>query len=107
MDKIFQICLLVWLHMMGDYPLQGEFLAQVKGKNDYILFCHSVIWTGCIAFGLFLLGLFAWWKAAMLLIGHFIIDRWKARKQDKSHSLKRDLWIDQGLHLFQLLICLT
>ena len=102
-----KICFLIWLHMIGDYPLQGDFLAQVKGKNDYILFCHSVIWTGCIAFGLFLLGLFAWWKAAMLLIGHFIIDRWKARKQDKSHSLKRDLWIDQGLHLFQLLICLT
>ena len=101
-----KICFLIWLHMIGDYPLQGDFLAQVKGKNDYILFCHSVIWTGCITVGLLLLGLFTWWKASMLLAGHFVIDRWKARKQDKSHSLTCDLWIDQGLHFLQLLICL-
>ena len=97
---------LVWLHMVGDYPLQGDFIAQVKGKNDYILFCHAVIWTGCITIGLVIIGLFAWWKFAMLLVGHFIIDRWKARKHDKTNALTRDLYIDQSLHLIQLVLCL-
>jgi len=91
--------------MLGDYPLQGEFLSTTKGKNDYLLFVHSVIWTGTICAGLFALGLFAWWKLGMLLAGHFVVDRWKARKVDKKNALTKDLWIDQSLHLLQLLLC--
>lgn len=97
---------LVFLHMLGDYPLQGEFLANFKGKHDYLLFCHCVIWTGCITAGLIYLGAFAWWKVIMLLVGHFFIDRWKARKKNKEKALTEDLWIDQFLHLLQLFICL-
>jgi len=100
------LAVLIWLHMLGDYPLQGDFLANMKGRNYYLLFVHCVLWTGAICFGLFVFGLLAWWKVAMLLVGHFIIDRWKARKVDKAYSLTRDLWIDQVLHLFQLLLCL-
>ena len=104
---LLQLCTLIWLHMLGDYPLQPDFLAQFKGKNDYLLFCHSVLWTGCIAIGLIAFSSFTWWKIGMLLFGHFAIDRWKARKQDKTYSLTRDLWIDQGLHFIQLLVCLA
>jgi hypothetical protein len=100
------LLILIWLHMIGDYPLQGEFLAQMKGKNDYLLLCHSVIWTGCIVAGLMYLGVFTPWKAAFLLIGHFLIDRWKARMQDKTHALTVDLWTDQAAHLIQLIVCL-
>ncbi len=103
---LLQLCALVWLHMLGDYPLQPDFLAQMKSKNDYLLLCHCVIWTGCIGSGLVILGLFAWWKVAMLLVGHFFIDRWKARKPDKTYSLAQDLWIDQCLHFLQLALCL-
>lgn len=97
---------LFWLHFIGDYPLQPDFLASFKGKYDYILFCHAVIWTGTIAIGLYLTGNFDLWKVAMLFVGHFLIDRWKARKKDKTYSLTRDLWIDQGLHFVQLALCL-
>jgi hypothetical protein len=92
--------------MLGDYPLQGEFLANFKGKYDYLLFCHVVIWTGCICVGLWFLGLLLWWKVVMLLVGHFLIDRRKARKTDKTNALTKDLWIDQLLHLAQLISCL-
>ena len=96
---------LFYLHFIADFPLQGEFLANFKGKNDYILFSHCVIWSGSISIGLFILGLFAPWKLVMLLVGHFIIDRWKARKIDKTFSLTKDLYIDQFLHLIQIVIC--
>jgi Protein of unknown function (DUF3307) len=89
-------------HYIGDYPLQGDFLANFKGKLDYVLFCHALIWTGCVCAVLGYFGVFAWWKAVFLLIGHFAIDRWKARKTDKTHSLTKDLWIDQALHLGQI-----
>ena len=97
---------LFWLHFVGDYPLQGEFLANVKSKNDYVLFCHAVIWSGLIAVALAFFGIFAWWKVAMLLIGHFIIDRWKARKLDKTYAMTRDLWLDQALHIVQIALCM-
>lgn len=103
---IFQFLVLFWLHFVADYPLQGEFLATFKGKCDYLLFCHVVIWTGAITAGLFFTGNYALWKVAMLLVGHFIIDRWKARKKDKTNALTEDLWKDQLLHMGQLLLCL-
>lgn len=93
---------MVVAHYIADFPLQGEFMAQMKGKLDYILFSHTMIWTGCICAVLAHSGVFAWWKAAFLLAGHFAIDRWKARKEDKTHALTRDLWIDQSLHFAQL-----
>lgn len=91
-------------HYIGDYPLQGDFLANFKGKLDYILFCHALIWTGCIAAVLAYFGVFAWWKIVFLLVGHMVIDRWKSRKEDKTKALTLDLWIDQGLHMAQILL---
>lgn len=91
-------------HYIGDYPLQGDFLAQFKGTHDYILFCHAIIWTGCVCAVLGYFGVFAWWKVAFLLVGHFAIDRWKARKEDKTHALTRDLWKDQALHVAQIIL---
>jgi len=95
---------LIVAHYMGDFPLQGEFLANLKGSNDYLLFVHSVIWTGCICSVLVYFGIFAWWKVALLLGGHFIIDRFKARKEDKTDALTCDLWIDQMLHFGQIIL---
>ncbi len=99
-----KVLLIYFLNLVGDYPLQGEFLANIKGKSDYLLFVHCVIWTGTICIGLYLLGIFALWKVVFLLVGHFIIDRWKARKINKEKSLTRDLYIDQILHLIQILM---
>lgn len=103
---LLSIMFLVWLHFLGDFPLQGEFLANFKGKFDYLLFAHSVIWTGTISLGLVYLGLFDYWKVVMLLLGHFFIDRWKARKDNKTFALTKDLWLDQSLHMVQLALCL-
>jgi hypothetical protein len=91
-------------HYIADFPLQGDFMANLKGKLDYILFSHAMIWTGCVCAVLGYFHDFAWWKVALLLIGHFFIDRWKSRKVDKTKSLTSDLWIDQAAHFAQLII---
>lgn len=103
---IWTILLLIGAHCIADYPLQGEFLANFKGKFDYLLLMHSIIWGTVIAITLKYLGLYADWKFIFLIAGHFIIDRWKARKEDKTDALTWDLWIDQLLHALQLAICL-
>ena len=56
-------------HYLADYPLQGDFLSTMKGKFKYLMFCHCLIWTGCVAVGLEYFGLFEWWKIAFLFVG--------------------------------------
>ena len=39
---------LIGCHLLGDYVLQGEFIATTKGKNYYHLFVHSFLY--CVPF---------------------------------------------------------
>ena len=112
--------ILYFANLVLDYPLQGTFLANFKSKNNYILFVHCAIWALGISIVLLPLGLFAWWKVIMLLVGHFIIDYWKSHRmyvkrdsnqipRDNGEPTKADyiaLYIDQCLHVIQILLCL-
>jgi len=100
------LLILIFIHLIADFVLQDDFQAMNKGKNKFIMFVHVAIWSGSIGIILSYLGLFEWWKLLMLFIGHYIIDIWKSTKIDKTYALTRDLWIDQSLHLIQLIICL-
>lgn len=99
---MFKIELILWValaHYIADYPLQGDFLAQTKGKYFYSLLAHSVIYGLSIALCFKLLGVFAVWKAIVLVISHIIIDYKKANAKNKEKSLTTYLYIDQVLHL--------
>jgi hypothetical protein len=104
MDYLNLLALLVFAHFIADFPLQGDFLANMKGKYDYLLFAHCVIWAGCVSLVLVHFGVFTWTKFTFLLCGHFVVDRIKARAQDKTHALTRDLWFDQFVHGVQLVL---
>ena len=100
-----RLLLVLFAHYVGDYPLQGAFLAQMKGNYDYLLFCHALIWAGCVCVVLGQYGCYEHWKLVFLLVPHFLIDRWKARhKNAEQHGLTRLLWIDQFLHALQCII---
>jgi hypothetical protein len=106
MLKIFFILYII--NLILDYPLQGDFLATYKSKNNYVLYVHSMIWAGGLSLVLMYLGIFAIWKLLMLLIGHMLIDAWKCRGYYKKLHISdwNSLYIDQGLHVGQLLLCL-
>lgn len=121
---MFTFMFLYFVNLVLDYPLQGAFLAEYKQKNNYILFVHSAIWGIGIALVLAMIGLFAWWKVLMLVIGHYLIDYWKCRGLYKKWPLKHEyddflgeikkpiisdygsLYIDQFMHIIQILLCL-
>ena len=109
MNIFLALFILFFLHVLADYPLQGDFLGTMKGKDDYILFCHVVIWTNFVCIGLFIIDKYVLWKFIMLFVGHFIIDRWKARGHYKKLNLSDEtaFHIDQALHFVQLIICLV
>lgn len=103
-----ELLILYVSNLILDYPLQGSFLAEFKSKNNYILFVHCAIWAFGLSVVLMPLGLFAWWKVVMLLVGHIAIDYWKCRGLYKKWNIKdwTSLYIDQSLHVVQVMLCI-
>ena len=90
-----RLIVLVLCHLIGDYVLQGDFIAKTKGENWYHLFVHCVLYIVpfYICFGLC-------WQIAVIFIAHLIIDPLKARYN------KITYWQDQLLHYLVGLVCL-
>jgi hypothetical protein len=95
---------LLLAHLIADYPLQSDFLANMKAKLKFILLTHAAIWALVVAATLSWLGLYATWKLIFLFLGHAAIDYWKCHFAEKEKALTRALWIDQILHFCQLII---
>lgn len=102
---IFKLIVLLTVHCVADYPLQGDFLANFKGKNFFLLCVHSMIWSGMIFITLTILGVVPVTLFPFLFFGHIVIDRWKCNRKDKTKALTKDLYIDQFLHLLQICYC--
>ena len=93
---------IVWIlliHFIADYPLQGDFLAQTKGKNFYSLFVHSMIYSLMMLICLEIFGSRSFFNFPVLLISHMAIDYIKANAKNKERALKEYLYIDQALHI--------
>lgn len=106
---------MLFMHCIGDYSLQGEFLSSAKRKSFWInnndeninylehyviLFIHSYIWSFCINMPLFHLLSSNKIIFSILLncIIHMIVDNLKVNKKVIS------LLTDQLLHLVQIII---
>src|SRR5690554_3187514 len=74
MKAIETIIFLISCHLIGDYVLQLNFIAESKGKNLYHMFVHCFLY--CIPFYV-LFGLC--WQLPVIFITHIIIDTLKAR----------------------------
>ena len=61
--NLHTIVLIVLCHLIGDYVLQCDFIAQTKGKNWYHLFVHCALY--CVPF----LVVFGWtWQLVIIFI---------------------------------------
>lgn len=102
---------LVFAHLLADYPLQGDFLANMKGKNHIVLVSHAGIWTGTILVAVHLLGFdVTMFDVVTLFVVHAIADYLKAKPigiYKKLDALKGGLLLDQSIHLLQLLILMV
>lgn len=100
--------ILLFAHLLADYPLQPQFLCDWKGKNLICLLSHAGIWTGCICVAGYLTGLeVTYFDIALLFSVHAIADYLKANKllwYKNLDVLKSGLLIDQLIHVGQILI---
>jgi hypothetical protein len=105
------LLILIFAHLLADYPLQGEFLATMKGKNVIVLVSHAGIWTGVIATAAHLIGIdINVIDVAWLFVVHALADYFKAKPvgiYKNMDSLKGGLLLDQAIHLAQIIILLA
>lgn len=103
--------ILMFAHLLADYPLQGEFLASMKGKNFIVLVSHAGIWTGCIAITGYLLGFdIGYFDVALLFIVHAVADYLKAANKlwyQRLDALKGGLLSDQMIHVLQIILLIA
>ena len=83
---------LVMCHLVGDYVLQGQFIAETKGKNSYHMFIHCTLY--CLPFMVILSG----WQLVLLYCSHVIIDLSKAKYNKITYEQ------DQCLHYLVLFL---
>lgn len=84
----------IFCHLMGDYVLQLDIIANTKGKNWYHLFVHCALYClpFYIAFGYT-------WQLIIIFVTHIIIDALKARYKVLSYTM------DQVLHYVIAIVC--
>ena len=86
-DNMTTLITIIFCHLVGDYPLQQDFIAKTKGENWYHLFVHCALY--CVPFAV-VYGID--YKLLALFASHFIIDALKARYEAIGYAF------DQFLH---------
>lgn len=97
---------ILFAHSLGDYFLQTDYLAMNKGKDNYILCIHSVLYTFGVSliFGNEISQLWYW----LILLTHILVDYIKARGiTPKAMGDKNALILDQGIHYLILVLALV
>jgi hypothetical protein len=59
-------------HLVGDYLLQNDWMAQNKKKASFPCAVHCLLWTMAVTV---LAGWWVWWVPPVLFVTHFIQDR--------------------------------
>jgi len=118
MNKIHILLIMIFLHIIDDYRLQGilasmkqkEWWVKQEGykdmyKHDYViaLLCHSFSWAFMIMLPIFVSISFKLTPAVVSifisnLLAHALIDDMKANK----HQI--NLIVDQSVHLLQIVL---
>ena len=94
---------LLFAHCLGDYLFQTNYLASNKGKDNYLLFVHGVLYTLAVylVFGTAISSLGYW----LILLTHIPVDYIKARGiTPEKYGDSGALIIDQLIHYLVLII---
>ena len=97
---------ILFAHALGDYFLQGEYLAMNKGKDNYLLCIHAILYTFAVSliFGNEISQLWYW----LILLIHISVDYIKARGiTPKIMGDKNALILDQVIHFLTLILALV
>lgn len=69
-------------HLVGDYLLQNDWMAQNKKASTLHCLVHCLIWTACVCL---FAGWYQWWVITILFGTHFI--------QDRTQIIRQWMWL--------------
>lgn len=103
---IKDILFVLMAHATGDYLFQTAHLAEDKGKDNYVLFVHSILYAcGIMVIGYLMEYVVSVEQLALVAITHFPIDYIKARGiSPKYLGDKYALYVDQIIHYIILIL---
>lgn len=96
---------ILFAHSLGDYFLQTDYLAINKGKDNYILCIHAILYTFAVSliFGSEISQLWYW----LILSTHILVDYIKAKGiTPEIMGDKNALILDQVIHFLTLALAL-
>lgn len=98
-------------HLLGDYLLQNDWMANGKKKSSLICSVHCLLWTAAVVV---LAGWWSWWIAPVLFITHFAQDRttfvrwWMGKVGQDGFATHLAPWsiiaVDNTMHILVLAI---
>lgn len=101
---IKNILFILTAHFTGDYLFQSDYLAQNKGKSNYILLAHSVLYVFGVMLVAYIMNITLNPSYLLLLIAnHFFVDYIKAVGFTPRYlGDKGALILDQAIHYLVL-----
>ena len=99
----------IMAHTVGDYLFQSNYIAQNKGKDNYILFIHSVLYAvSFLILGYAMKININSTKLLVIALGHYPVDYIKARGiSTKVLGESKALIMDQIIHYLFILAVLS
>ena len=97
---------ILFAHSLGDYFLQTDYLAMNKGKDNYILCIHAILYTFGVSliFGNEINQLWYW----LILLTHILVDYVKVRGiTPEIIGDKNALILDQIIHFLTLILAIV
>lgn len=97
---------LLGLHLLADFHLQGEMLAREKRQRLAALLLHGLVYSACMALPL-MWDTSLWPITLVLSASHLLVDAIKGKAWHEAGEQKEILlfFADQGLHLVMLVLC--
>lgn len=93
-------------HLVGDYVLQWDALAQWKSRELKGVIAHSIVLFAVTALFAAPFGADWWWGVLLISVSHFLVDAVQFLFRPPIPPLLRFI-IDQALHLFFILAALV
>lgn len=95
--------LILFAHFIADTSFQPTWMLNAKKTNWYVMMEHCIVYTAIVSMVFAYLQGITLIEILFLIIGHYVIDSWKAHTAKDILDLKY-LYIDQALHITQLLL---
>jgi len=99
MTDLKPLITIIFCHLVGDYSLQQDFIAETKGSNWYHMLVHCALY--CVPFAVvYAIDI----KLLLLFVSHLLVDSCKARYKAIGYTFDQVLHYMVAVVLYLLMV---